>query len=176
MRQARIASHRSKWRAAALALSCLVAGGLAGCGDEAPNSATRTAAGDTAPHKIAWLETGSALSPAQWLASRGEPAPLSVSDPRVKQVEEQLGAARLVYHESERMIANRAVQLSDMLHAISINESPTTIIADLTRVAGAVDQTEGFGAISQYYYNLRAASTSRLDALATLKTRYGPKS
>lgn len=172
-------THPHRPITAALALACLASAGLlAACGDEAPDrEAGRTSQRDAAAaHQAPWLEVGSPLTPAQWLASRGEAAPRPVGDPEVKRVAQQLVAAHAVYRESERMIANRAAQLSDMLVPLGIRESATAILDDLTQVAGAVGQTEGFGAMSQHYFNLRAASVGRADALATLKARYGPKS
>lgn len=74
------------------------------------------------------------------------------------------------------MIANRSVQLSDMLKQIGVTERASQILDDLTSIGAEVGQTEGFGAISQYYFNLRAASATRADALSTLKARYGSKS
>lgn len=161
------------------ASSFLLAAALAigGCGDEtqAPSS-SRSAAGDVAPHKVQWLEVSSAISPAQWLASRGEERLKPSGDPQVQHVAQQLKAAHGLYRESERMIANRSVQVSDMLQQIGITERPTDVLDDLAKIGGEVGQTEGYGAISQYYFNLRAARVARAEALATLKTRYGPRS
>ncbi len=58
------------------------------------------------------------LTPAQWLASRGEArATKRISDAKVLEVDANLETAHRLYRESERMIANRAAQLSDMLKA-----------------------------------------------------------
>ena len=73
------------------------------------------------------------------------------------------------------MIANRAAQLSEMLPSRGIVEGPIAILDDLTSIAGEIGQTEGFGAISQHYFNLRVADVRRGEALAMLKTRYGPR-
>ena len=88
---------------------------------------------------------------------------------------ERLSVANARYRESERMIANRAAQLSDMLAPLGIIESPISILDDLTSIAGEIGQTEGFGAISQHYFNLRVAQVERGEALAVLKARYGPR-
>lgn len=151
---------------------------LPGCSEEQSPRGERRAAeqSGSGSHTVAWLEISSPISPAQWLVSRGEPRPRPVSDPEVRRVAAQLATAHTRYRESDRMIANRSMQLSDMLDRIGIREGATDILDDLTSIGGEVGQTEGFGAISQYYFNLRAASTSRAAALATLKTRYGPKS
>lgn len=107
------------------------------------------------------------------MASRNEPKVRKESDPEVQRLDRMLTAANALYRESERMIANRAVQLEGMLAGIGIKETAAVILDDLTAVAGEVGQTEGFGAVSQHYYNLRASSNSRGEALAALKSRYG---
>lgn len=101
--------------------------------------------------------------------------PKPVNHPEVKRIAGQLVTAHGLYRESERMIANRSAQISEMLSAHGIRERPTDILNGLTGVAGEVGQTEGFGAVSQHYFNLRVANMERDAALATLKTRYGPR-
>lgn len=162
----------------AVALVCVLGLGLAGCGDPAPPSGERTLStpGEAGPHTAKWLELSSPISPAQWLVSRGEDRPRLASDPEVQRVAALLETAHKRYRESERMIANRSVQVETMLKQIGLSEGATDILHDLTSIGGEVGQTEGFGAISQYYFNLRAASVSRADALTTLKARYGSKS
>lgn len=159
------------------ALLATLALAVSACSDDT-GSGTRTAvqAGDSRAHKVRWLEVGSQITPAQWLVSRGEEKLRPLSDPDVQQVTSELEAAHAVYRESERMIANRAAQVSDMLADIGITEPATTVLTDLTHVAGEVGQTEGFGGIAQHYFNLRAASVARSEALTALKARYGPRS
>lgn len=171
-------AKRSVLASAALIVGALSLATLGGCGDEATEygEGQRRNAVETSPHKTDWLELSSSLTPAQWLASRGADAPLPLSNPEVQRVTKQLAMAHTRYRESERMIANRSVQLSDMLQQIGLTEGPAQILDDLANIGAEVGQTEGFGAISQYYFNLRAASTTRADALSTLKARYGSKS
>lgn len=165
-------------RAATLALLALAGAGFGACSDEAGDTGERRAAGSggNGPHTVQWLEVSSPITPAQWLASRGEARARPANDPEVLRVAGVLKLAHSRYRESERMIANRSAQLSDMLAKIGVRERATDVLDDLTRIGGELGQTEGFGAISQHYFNLRAAATSRTDALAILKTRYGPKS
>lgn len=147
---------------------------LAGCSDETPQSAERrTSDGSTNAHKTKWLEVSSQISPAQWLASRGEEAPRPLHDPEVKRVATLLHEAHNRYRESERMIANRSVQVEDMLQKLGHTENAVDILNDLAGITTEISQTEGYGSISQYYFNLRAASATRAEALTTLKTRYG---
>ncbi|WP_139247927.1 hypothetical protein [Hyphomicrobium sp. CS1GBMeth3] len=159
-------------------LSGLVLTGLSACSDEAPISrdGTRKEAAVDAPHKVKWLEVAAPISPAQWLVSREEDQPRLASDPEVQRIAQLLATAHKRYRESERMIANRSVQVEAMLHQIGLSEGATVVLDGLTGIGGEVGQAEGYGSISQYYFNLRAASASRADALATLKARYGSKS
>lgn len=165
-------------RSCALALLCVAGVTLSACGDEAPSQGERARVSSDAagPHTVKWLEVASPITPAQWLVSRGEARPRPESDADVQRVASLLSTAHKRYRESERMVANRSVQVEDMLKQIGITEGAVDILDDLTGIGAEVGQTEGFGAISQYYFNLRAASVSRAEALATLKTRYGSKS
>lgn len=99
----------------------------------------------------------------------------ATDDADVAAVAKKLAAAHVVYRESERMIANRSVQLSDMLASLGIEESAPVVLDELLEIAGGSNMEEGFGALSQHYFNLRAAKVSREEALATLKSRYGGK-
>lgn len=150
---------------------------LAGCGDGPPDARrdTRSDTGPPAAHQAKWLEVGSPVSPAQWITSRESAALRAEDDPEVRKAAERLDDAHAVYRESERMIANRAVQLSDMLESLGIDESAMQLLNDLTGIANGASMVEGFGAVTQHYYNLRASDMPRADALANLKSRYGGK-
>lgn len=149
---------------------------LASCGDDEPKTKDApNATSANAAHTEKWLQPGSKLSPAQWMASRKLPEVKPPHDPEVMRIAANLDAANKLYRESERMIANRAVQLEDMLQDMGVTETAADILADLTRVAGEAGQTEGFGAVSQHYYNLRSHQTGRGEALAALTHRYGAR-
>ncbi len=123
-----------------------------------------------------WLEVSAPISPAQWLASRGEEKPRPIDDPEVQRIAARLSEAHTHYRESERMIANRAVQASEMLARIGISEPAVRILDDVIGIDAELGQTEGFGAVIQHYFNLRATRVSHAEAIATLKARYGSKS
>lgn len=171
------AAHLGKTGIRALGFFLIAASAAisSGCSDEAA-SPSRPSSSAPAAHQIKWLEVSSPFTPAQWLVSRGEDRLRAPDDPEVKRIAEQLATANALYRESERMIANRAAQLSEMLASRGINEAPTSVLDDLTEVAGDVAQTQGFGAVTQHYFNLRAANLTRDDALSTLKSRYGQRS
>lgn len=165
-------------RIALVPAALIAVAGVGGCGDETGShvATERRGAAKAAPHKTDWLELSSPLTPAQWLVSRDKDEPVPLSEPQVQRVTRQLAIAHTRYRESERMIANRSVQVSDMLKKIGHTEDPSQILDDLAGIDAEIGQTEGFGAISQYYFNLRAASVARAEALTTLKARYGSKS
>lgn len=146
-----------------------------GCDDDPAQNAEppRTAASPVKEHSVAWLESNSRLAPERWLASRGENDLRSPSDPEVLRIKRILDEAHRLYRESPRMIANRAVQVEQMLKAQHIEESATSILEDLSSVAGEAGQTEGFGSLSQHYANLRLSGTVRAEALSILRNRYG---
>lgn len=158
-----------------VAAGLLATAGLGGCGDEVSTDQARTPARGDAAYQVAWLEVSSPLSPAQWLVSRRDDQLKPIGDADVQIVAQRLATANARYRESERMIANRAAQLSEMLASRGIVEGPIAILDDLTSIAGEIGQTEGFGAISQHYFNLRVADVERGEALDMLKTRYGPR-
>lgn len=161
-----------------LAVLLILIGGcpLAGCGDDDPAAATADGdkpAASAAPKFEKWLQPNSKLAAAQWMASRNAKAVKPVTDPDVQEIDADLASAHALYRESERMIANRSVQVEDMLKDIGVTEPAADILDDLTKIAGEVGQTEGFGAVSQHYFNLRSSGISRPEALASLKSRYG---
>lgn len=157
-------------------LAAFLAIALTSCSDDESQKkqAPATTAANSA-HQEKWLLPGSTIGAAQWLVSRHEPKVRPAHDPEVKRVASDLATANHFYRESERMIANRVAQLEDMLKGIGEPERAIDLLTDLTRVAGEAGQTEGFGAISQHYYNLRSNNIERGEALATLTTRYGSR-
>ncbi len=164
-------------RLSLLALCALMSGAVAACSDEASDTRNKaqTTAETAAPHQVKWLDLGHQITPAQWLVSRREASLRPVDDAEVQRVAARLDTAHGLYRESERMIANRAAQLSDMLVPLGIEESATSLLDDLTGIANDVGMTEGFGAVTQHYFNLRSAKVTRDAALADLKARYGGK-
>jgi hypothetical protein len=148
-----------------------------GCDEDEPQRGDAPVPGSSsaAEHREAWLQPNSKYTAAQWLASRTSAEAKPLSDPEVKRLAVMLDNANKLYRESERMIANRAVQLEGMLKGIGVSEPASEILDDLTRIAGEVGQTEGFGAVSQHYYNLRSNDIGRGEALAALKSRYGKR-
>jgi hypothetical protein len=156
----------------------LFAAVLGACSDEKEASAPpRAEAGQAAaaPHKVKWLELNAGLSPEQWLASRNEDRVRPETDQEVVRIGGLLDSAHRLYRESRRMIANRAVQVEGMLETAGAGETAVSILEELASLAGEVGQTEGFGAISQHYVNLRSSGHDRSAAVARLKALYGTR-
>jgi len=146
---------------------------LAGCSDEpAPQSKSTVKA---SPLQRQWLEINSSIRPAHWVLDWKQPGERSATDPDMQRVQGNLTAAHTIYRESERMIANRAVQLEQMLAKLNVEESAANILEDISSIAGEIGQTEGFGAVSQHYYILRSNQYDRTAALELLKRRYGTR-
>lgn len=113
-----------------------------------------------------WLESHHDIHPADWLIQRSQAALAGQVTSRQHRID-LLQHASHHFRESPRMIANRAVQLEDMLLEIGIEESAVSLIDHFTHLP-----TEGtphnFSAYCQYYFNLRAEGHSQDYALAEL--------
>ena len=79
-----------------------------------------------------------------------------------------LSAAADRFRDPPRMIANRAVQLEEMLASEGITETAPELIDALSSAAGSTAR-EGFGAICQHYFILRKQGLGRDAALEQLK-------
>ncbi|MFV0367749.1 MAG: hypothetical protein ACK5KM_04760 [Hyphomicrobiaceae bacterium] len=122
-----------------------------------------------------WLEVTDEVEPEVWLVSREANVDVAPNHPRLPIVRASLQAAAHRFRESPRMIANRAAQLESMLSETDKQESAVQLIGQLTNVVGEAGQTEGFGAISQHYFNMRSSGLDTNAALQRLKTRYGSR-
>jgi hypothetical protein len=142
--------------------------------DDAPDSAanvtaTPSAARSPALPRIKWLEARGDVTPERWLASRAAQIDLDGNNPSVTALRADLNAAAARFGDPPRMIANRAVQLEEMLAAQGIDEHAPDIISLLLSTASAGAPKEGFGALCQHYFNLRQQGVGRDDALRQLK-------
>lgn len=166
--------HTWKYGSFAWVLGVIFA--VSGCDDaESPRRATNeTSVAQVDDQPTEWLDHKSSLSPAEWLVRRRDGGGPEF-DARVASVEKDLSRAHAIFRESQRMIANRAVQLEGMLRELGAKEDAASILADIMSIPGEVGQTEGFGAVTQHYYILRSNKTDREQALAMLKDRYGPR-
>lgn len=147
-----------------------VALALAGCSDESePERRERVPAteGRSSAQKN-WLEPTDMLQPETWMASREAGADLTASSPEVAAWRTLLSDADSRFDETDRMIANRVVQLEDMLRGIGVQESPREIVTAFMPLA-AKGARRGFGDLCQHYFNLRTQGADRDAALAALR-------
>lgn len=145
-----------------------------GCSEESPPPAHKIEAARSSK-EIRWLEPGSDLTPQQWLLSRREKSVRPLNSPEVLRVRKLLDAAHQLYRESSRIIANRTVQVEEALREKGFEEDAIRILEDLGGIAGEVGQTEGYGALSQHYLNMRTKGLGRGEALAEIKALYGKR-
>jgi hypothetical protein len=157
------------------ALFISVAAGLSGCSDAQPTKQrSEHRSGLTKVGVTSWLSAQDEVKPEDWLieleAKSGErPAASSAGE-----VRRSLDEASEKFHDTPRMIANRAVQLEDMLKEQGGNE---TAILLISRLNGAIarDRIESFGAAGQQYYNMRKAGFTGKQALDALSKLYGSR-
>lgn len=166
-------AHRSRICSVALMALC-----IAGC-DDASEPGARTLAPpeeeSPASSRITWLGPDSHITPAQWLASRAKKSVLPRHDARVETVRKELVEAARQFGEEPRMIANRAVQLEEMLAERGIDESATDLIEALMPLGSTAGPREGFGTVVQHYFNLRKQGVDKRAAIERLELGRGSR-
>jgi hypothetical protein len=123
----------------------------------------------TAVFQLDRLNLTDHVPPEQWLASRQSRRDLPQDHPNVTRVKHTLDVARRRFRDRPRMLANRAVQLEEMLKQKKLLEPAVQLIARLSRVPGETRYVESFGAICQQYFNLRMQGLDQEEALNVLK-------
>jgi hypothetical protein len=139
---------------------------------EAPAPAPDAVHGSALP-RITWLDMRDTTTPERWLASRAAHTDLGEKDEAVIAMRKSLKEAASRFGDPPRMIANRAVQLEQMLAGTGIEESAPDLIASFTAVSDAQSR-EGFGAMCQQYFYLRKQGMDREAALKQLKLSFLP--
>jgi hypothetical protein len=156
-----------------LLLAALIPAFAAACDETEEPQATEPVSEATQPPalpRITWLDARDETTHERWLASRVAHADLAEKDQAVVVMRENLRAAARRFGDPPRMIANRAVQLEEMLASTGIEESAPDLIESLTAVSDVQSQREGFGAMCQQYFYLRKQGMNREAALKQLKT------
>jgi hypothetical protein len=145
---------------------------LGGCNDQAQISPSKTAAiaqSGAAIAKKHWLDISDPTRPELWLASREAKVDLPPSAPRVEALRNLIALAGRRYIETPRMIANRAVQLEEMLAARGIAEDAGLAIEGLAALREDSGDRRSFGEAVQHYFNIRQIAPSREQALRSLR-------
>lgn len=145
---------------------------FSGCSDEAQTPSESTAKEQPTKsqlHRAKWLWVTDANPPEQWLASREAKRDLALDEPAVLDMARVLHVAATRFRDHPRMIANRAVQLEEMLGEKGITESAPKLIVTISQVPGATRSVESFASLTQQYYNLRKGGLAQAPAIDALK-------
>ena len=162
---------------------------LSAC-DRGGDSAGETSSGETSSgagegqvvastaedHLPDWLTPTDGTDPARWLAGREAGRPLPTEAAEVRGLRDSLDRARSAFVEDKRMIANRTVQLGQMLSEIGKSESYRGLIDGLGGIASVRGRHKSlYGEMCQHYYNTRAQGADHATALARLEARERPQ-
>ncbi|MBS0250836.1 MAG: hypothetical protein JSR78_07195 [Proteobacteria bacterium] len=146
---------------------------LSGCGDEQPRQkSSEKRSGLTKVEQTDWLSMQDETNPGDWLIAREIKSGAKFAPDDADKLRQSLAEASARFKDTPRMIANRAVQLEQMLKDAGSNESAIVLISGLTR-AVAPGRIESFGAAGHQYINMRKAGLSRERAFDELSKRYG---
>lgn len=122
-----------------------------------------------------WLSPTDPIDTGRWLASREAGRLIANDDEASRRMRRMLGQSRAYFIEEPRMIANRIVQLGQMLAGSGKPESYDALLDGLTGIAQATDRKQLFGEMCQHYFNTREQGLDRPATLARLAERYGVK-
>ncbi|SDM78831.1 hypothetical protein SAMN05216360_103371 [Methylobacterium phyllostachyos] len=126
---------------------------------------SRTAETELAP----WLSPKDGTDPARWLAGREAGHPLANDAPPVQAMRTSLARAAEGFIEDRRMIANRTVQLGQMLAESGKAEGYRDLLDGLGRIAAARGRHKSlYGEMCQHYVNIRNRGLGHEAALAEL--------
>lgn len=158
-----------------LALSVLVGCGLSGCNEgNLPERHAEQRSGLIEAGQKKWLTTQDDVRPEVWLLAHEARYGSKPAIDDAGKVRRSLDEASHKFNDTPRMIANRAVQLEEMLKSEGGNETAIVLISRLND-AIAPGRIESFGAAGQQYYNMRRAGLSDTQALDALSKRYGSR-
>lgn len=146
---------------------------LAACdrGGEAETADQTVVARTSETELPAWLSPTDGSDPARWLAGREAGHPLPADAEPVRALRATLAAAAPGFIEDPRMIANRTVQLGQMLAEVGKGngESYGTLIGGLGQVAARRGRHKSlYGEMCQHYVNIRNRGLDHVAALAVL--------
>lgn len=117
----------------------------------------------------AWLSPKDGTDPARWLAGREAGHPLANDAPPVQAMRTSLARAAESFIEDRRMIANRTVQLGEMLAEGGKAEGYRDLLDGLGRIAAARGRHKSlYGEMCQHYLNIRNQGLGHEAALAEL--------
>jgi hypothetical protein len=144
---------------------------LAACarGDDDAKTDDAVVARTSETDLAAWLTPTDGTDPARWLAGREAGHPLANDAPPVQSMRTSLARAAESFVEDRRMIANRTVQLGQMLSEIRVGEDYRNLLDGLGQVAAARGRHKSlYGEMCQHYFNIRNRGLGHAAALAEL--------
>jgi hypothetical protein len=148
--------------------------GLFGC-DDAPSERGDSTADVVRPpdaRRSDWIAVNDTVDPAVWMIEKETGRAASADDSRVRAARRALDSGGERFLESRRMLANRTVQLGQMLAADGTPESYLILLTSLTELVSDVSHgRQTYGDLCQFYLNLRRAGVAREAALEQLKER-----
>ena len=153
-------------RLAALAILALSA-----CdrGQEAENPDASVVARTSESELPAWLSPTDGTDPARWLGGREAGHPLPADAPPVRALRAALTRASIGFIEDPRMIANRTVQLGQMLAEVGKAEDYRSLIEGFGQVAALHGRHKSlYGEMCQHYFNTRNRGLDHRAALEDL--------
>ena len=159
-----------------LRIACFVTAALlSACSEEQQRQeGGEKRSGITKADEAGWLARQDEIAPGDWLIARQEKSGAKLAPEKADRLRHSLTEASKRFKDSPRMIANRAVQLEEMLKEQGGDETAVVLIGELTRVI-APGHMESFGAAAHQYYNMRKAGFTSERAFDELSKRYGER-
>jgi hypothetical protein len=117
-----------------------------------------------------WLTPLSAIDPAGWMAEW--PGHAGEIGDRLSMAQQLLDRADKRFNEEPRMIANRSVQMAEMLRERGAMEHPLEILNDLLAVPGPDTGFVTFSDLCHHYFTIRQRGLERRAALDALTEKY----
>ncbi|MCJ2034510.1 hypothetical protein [Methylobacterium sp. J-068] len=150
---------------------CLVLG-LAACDGGEPAQDSAVVATKSDAEVPAWLSPTDGMEPALWLARREPGQSGATAAARSDHLRHSLARAKETFIEDPRMIANRTVQLGQMLAEAGKPESYDDLLDGLEEAAATTRRKQLYGELCQHYYNTRQQGLDRTQTLLRLTERY----
>lgn len=150
-------------------LSLLIAVGACNRRDEDAHADQEIVARTSETDLPAWLGHADGTDPGRWLAGREAGHPVAFDAPQAQALRASLARTAEGFVEDRRMIANRTVQLGQMLGEVGQGEEYRTLLDGLGQVAAARGRHKSlYGEMCQHYFNIRNRGLGHEAALAEL--------
>lgn len=162
------------WPFVLLAAGCDDCRGVSSCGEVVPGRASHPARhGALSPSDGGllakdFLSIFDSVPPEHWLAVREAGRALPVDAPQVIRFGAMLDGLVDKYDEDRRMLANRTVQLQQMLAEKDQHEPLSVLLAAMDKLYDGRAGKRMYGELCQHYFNIRGPGRSHDETLAML--------